>query len=1668
LPLKWFEQVGIVEKESELTRQKTERAIDWLAEQKRLYREQQEQEARESKEQSAEQYSDYLISMQRAKAADAIDAANKALSELGYDPIPISESTVRQQIVSGGTWLDDVMNQARATSRQTRIDDTRKEAEEWVKWEARKAGASWADYSPAQKENLINDKTRDLLAEYYPDEFGVAEPTPEPTIPQITPTTPEGEVKPEYSKFYARLQAFGTGVAAWFAKISGDEETEEYWREAQASWKSLAEIAHEGEKALEQIDTVPFTLTTEDGEEIELTYNPSDSTVWKDNMQVGTIDGDSGDFIPRELVGQKILSGFLTGLGYLFYPFTGFGMLTWSSLKTGQVATDLKERAEQGEDVSTQWQELTQVSGKYTPPDPLQVEIMRQSGEFEDIDKLTPSKEWLPGGEVYEDYRNLPWYQQLLYELPAWALLAVTGGATGLSKILEASASKSGALGVAAKGTQVALKPLAGYEAIVGKVTGGITNKILSVAQQRAVRTALRNAARQTGIKLTTETENALISAYRVSLEQHINTELVAWMAKNPSVELSSVVQERAINYLLTHASPKWSADMMVSALKGIMSGRLIASSAEQAATATARMLPIALSQAIVPTAATGVTEITSAITPAIAAGKVAGGISGVTPAVTPKVTPVTPEVKEPWQMTREEWANYYGSVRYHSEYLDITDKMQKLVDKTGKTTIELRDEGNKEYLNLHKAMVNELAKRNDHYEQVEKAVKEGKPVPAEVLATYPDLAKALPQAEAGIAETTAMAEGETVTGEIPEGEVTVEVTDMAMSPTELSRIRQNIMAVGKVKGLSQTALNQLFRDVVGRTPDNRQMPWRLTEMTDEQLRDTLEIIKTARPVRIGTKIVIRPSTERKIQSLKQSLISEGKLTEEAFNDMVNQLKLPATRYETAKKFITEKEGKSLIRLMNDEAEIGLIQRHAEANKALNQNPAVKEAYDDYSNRILKQGQVYFEGKPADTSILKDMRFAMEDLQIRTGKPFYDTYFLLNRAKNANVIYSYDAGLRFVASTPEYKKLITNPDSMKRIRDYMAAKNKWAKAKSPKDITPEEVKLANAYEKELFDLQPDFKYHRFLHYYQSTGGDIAKMHEHIPDAPVEDLQIAVNIYEKQGATRLRAYLDTKTWGVIGSGYEPHYVVSPQLAMRKLKATFPTRRFEPRTNIEFYPEDITIDHAVRRYVRQVKSYNLRPYVRKLERIYAEAIPQLKNPQKINLGISVMTNEMLGYKDRSFFGELIMKAASQAYITVFGTFPTLPFRNLFQNLAHYPDKSALVDPRNKKMTDWDWQFYDTHVSQMKGVEKDLLLAEEGGLPGFRRLNRFILRLNLYGASDSKVNRIWSQWASLNKAQRALDQYKTDGNIDKFISNSGMAGLTLTQQKQVLENLVMDKVNIAGLPSTTGEHAAITEIATEITNNVHFLYDRSQRAWLEMGETGRLVGSLVVFPRSVIQRAIIQGKVFAPNDNSPPVKKKRAFKILFSLLWGSLAANYLFQKATGRKDAPYSPFNVLKWSPGGLTIGAATNLAEVAGLLFMAMGGDDYAKTQLPAAITKTSDTFVPYYKVVIQALEAAADKKQIDRQLYRELRSIIEKAMVDMGFLDKAYEPNESYYEAVRSGEWKIKHALFGTEPEESVAGNLKDDFARDVYGRDSWNDLTNAQQDRFYRLRPDLK
>ena len=428
--------------------------------------------------------------------------------------------------------------------------------------------------------------------------------------------------------------------------------------------------------------------------------------------------------------GVGVLNTAIKGLEYGVWPFTAFGIALHEYDKELEAA---------------------KAAGEPTPP-------LQMPATLEEF------KEWFPGGKTYEEYQKLSFGRQLFYEAPAWATTLLLPSATSLRATLAGTAGAGGVKGAVATVGGIALKPLAGYEAIIGKITGGITNKIISVAQQRAIRTALRKGAARAGIDLTTEAENALILAYRTSLEQHINSELVAWMARNAGIELSDKVQEKVINYLLTHASPEWSAGKMLDALEGVISGRLITASAEKTATATARMVPIALSQSIAPTTTTGITEW----------GAVTGAVAGV------QLNPITTPVGKGYEIIQN--GQPVGEISYNPNFpgvegividrIDIveTARRQGLATQAiDKVLTEAETQGVPLYTGMLEPdgvkLMNALEQRG---------IVSLTPAPQRMLGN--EITRGVPQ----YAPTTAMAEGETVSGE--------EVTEIERATEGLTR----------------------------------------------------------------------------------------------------------------------------------------------------------------------------------------------------------------------------------------------------------------------------------------------------------------------------------------------------------------------------------------------------------------------------------------------------------------------------------------------------------------------------------------------------------------------------------------------------------------------------------------------------------------------------------------------------------------------------------------------------------------------------------------------------------------------------------------------------------------------------------------------------------------
>ena len=171
--LKWFETVDIVERESELTRRKAESVLAELSENQRLRHEQDEVDALESRQARTKLSSNWLEAQLRVKAADELKKA-------GLD---ISESNISYQIRSGGIWAQEYAELARRASQADREAKVREDAEDWVRWEVSQVGGNWAkDYDPDKKQAMIEAKTQELLAERYPEEYGPPQPVEQEEI----------------------------------------------------------------------------------------------------------------------------------------------------------------------------------------------------------------------------------------------------------------------------------------------------------------------------------------------------------------------------------------------------------------------------------------------------------------------------------------------------------------------------------------------------------------------------------------------------------------------------------------------------------------------------------------------------------------------------------------------------------------------------------------------------------------------------------------------------------------------------------------------------------------------------------------------------------------------------------------------------------------------------------------------------------------------------------------------------------------------------------------------------------------------------------------------------------------------------------------------------------------------------------------------------------------------------------------------------------------------------------------------------------------------------------------------------------------------------------------------------------------------------------------------
>ncbi|KKN33003.1 hypothetical protein LCGC14_0808040 [marine sediment metagenome] len=840
-----------------------------------------------------------------------------------------------------------------------------------------------------------------------------------------------------------------------------------------------------------------------------------------------------------------------------------------------------------------------------------------------------------------------------------------------------------------------------------------------------------------------------------------------------------------------------------------------------------------------------------------------------------------------------------------------------------------------------------------------------------------------------------------------------------SLVPAE-KKLRQQIMAVKAGKFLPQSQLREIIKANSGKT--------HLTDVFLTDLQKILKAVQGARPKKIKGKNIITKSTEQNIQSLKKELIGQEKLNEETYQAIKKNLGLKHEGYISPSQFISEAEGRNLIRQINYESEVGLIERDVKIAKALEQNAPLRKDIEklragmwvddpsvarDISNfwRQIASFKKMPEG--ADVSGLWSARYRFEKLGIRTKDVRWHRIeqLISNQAKTGDFKVK-EAMQRLKSSTPSYTEISGDEKALKRVSDYIASKNNMG-VESPKDIKPGEIKLAKIIEKELFKYRNDIRYARFQTWYDHFNGDTTLMMTKIKDAPKGDLVEGIRIYESKGEKALREYLDTKEWGVIKSGFEPHIAVNPRLVDYKIsEAVIGKGRLSSREGIEFTEQDVDILKRTESYFYYMEKLHLRPYFQHLSRVYSENVPKLSNPQSIKRQLEAFMSEAKGGRPIEHpVLKLMSKVAAVGYNTIF-KFPHLSFRNLHQSFAFHRDKSSLINPLNKRLPDDIKKLFNIRDSQMVGTRRDLLLND---VLGSGRLARFMKRTDHYPWSD-QIGRMHTFWGSWNKARRALERYRKTGDFPEFLKASGGNELTIQQQIDIAENMALEKISYAdGAVTLPNQESGAYEVASQMAANVHFIYDRLGRSTWEYGPEGRVLTSLFIFPKSYFEQLLLNANRIKPGSQANPAAKARAWKALIAIIVGGILVGNVYEKIAGKGRNPYNPLNLIAYS-GGLAIGLTLDISQGINLMIQAAQGEDWARAELTTHLPGMADSFLPFYKSTIDILESLTGTQYIDRLALRKLRAAF----------DKDYMPNEEYYLKERDILGKIKHALFGGE------------------------------------------
>jgi len=770
--------------------------------------------------------------------------------------------------------------------------------------------------------------------------------------------------------------------------------------------------------------------------------------------------------------------------------------------------------------------------------------------------------------------------------------------------------------------------------------------------------------------------------------------------------------------------------------------------------------------------------------------------------------------------------------------------------------------------------------------------------------------------------------------------------------------------------------------------------------MTVDELESLVKKMERARPRRIEGKRVITKKTEKAIQTLKTSLEKKYKMTDEAFQDILErEVNGKEPRYIDAKNFITQTEGGEIIKRMHDLSEILEVTQPYE--EAVSKNEEVSKEVNSLKERISRK-------KVRDPWRTESMRYYVQQAQRVMKAPVYAMYRKLIEL-NDIMHRTHKAKMEHLKNTIEgFEDIAGDEEALNRVAEYIASQSRLKdKPAVPKDITDNEIKLAKEIQKIGKEYELKARVNKFFNWLDTEEG-IAEYEDY-----KKEIHKARDIYDSQDKEALIEYLKTQTWGVIKSGYEPleTFIWKVRLYNTGPK-TLGKGHIKIRTDIEYHKQERNILQRLSSYMRQMDMlYELGPKIKAFVRLFDDNMGQFKDSTKVQESIETFLRNLKRYNiEGGFWGDLFARVYAQVSQIIIMANPVLAYRNLFQNPAFEHDKTILFDPRNEPLTAEELEYFESHVSQFQGMVEEYFMVNEKAFWGTRWGMKILRKIKIYPWSDI-TNRGWSFRAKINQVKRAF----SSGTLKEKMKRAKFDDITEEEQVTALEILAKD-----------GMEAMAQYVAKVHVDDIHFLYERAQRSPSEMDILGRTMGNLMLFPRSYAEK-MAHAMAALKNKNSTLAQRTRATKRIVAVIVGGYISGTVYMMTTGRRRNPYDPFQILQISPGGLVFGATEQLFEAGAYTIRALKGDESAMYALTSILPTLANNFIPFYDWSLRGLEAVTDSKNLDRKFLREIYSLI----------DKEYNVRDGEYEMKRDFMEKLQYVIAGPSVDKKIEEREKE-------------------------------